>query len=101
VASSGFVPPARAAAGAVEKLTILDDGTVESKTIANAHPVGICGSGLLDTLAELFAHGIMDRTGRFIPDGHPGYMDEFIRACFLPHTDLSLLPSVKFVAEKI
>ena len=26
---------------------------------------------------------------------HPGYMDEFIRANFLPHTDLSLFPSVK------
>jgi uncharacterized 2Fe-2S/4Fe-4S cluster protein (DUF4445 family) len=25
---------------------------------------------------------------------HPGYMDEFIRASFLPHTDLSLFPSV-------
>jgi uncharacterized 2Fe-2S/4Fe-4S cluster protein (DUF4445 family) len=26
---------------------------------------------------------------------HPGYMDEFIRAGFLPHTDLSLFPTVK------
>jgi uncharacterized 2Fe-2S/4Fe-4S cluster protein (DUF4445 family) len=26
---------------------------------------------------------------------HPGYMDEFVRANFLPHTDLSLFPSVK------
>jgi uncharacterized 2Fe-2S/4Fe-4S cluster protein (DUF4445 family) len=25
---------------------------------------------------------------------HPGYMDEFTRARFLPHTDLSLFPSV-------
>ena len=25
---------------------------------------------------------------------HPGYMDEFTRANFLPHTDLSLFPSV-------
>ena len=28
---------------------------------------------------------------------HPKYMDEFIRACFLPHTDLSLFPSVKML----
>jgi len=27
--------------------------------------------------------------------GHPGYMEEFIRAKFLPHTDLSLFPSAK------
>jgi uncharacterized 2Fe-2S/4Fe-4S cluster protein (DUF4445 family) len=32
---------------------------------------------------------------------HSGYMDEFIRACFLPHTDLSLFPSVRFPAEKV
>ena len=25
---------------------------------------------------------------------HPGYMDEFVAACFLPHTDASLFPSV-------
>ncbi|MCD8198273.1 MAG: ASKHA domain-containing protein [Lachnospiraceae bacterium] len=25
----------------------------------------------------------------------PGYMDEFVAACFLPHTDTSLFPSVK------
>ena len=28
---------------------------------------------------------------------HPGYMDEFIRASFLPHTDLSFFPSVRNV----
>jgi uncharacterized 2Fe-2S/4Fe-4S cluster protein (DUF4445 family) len=28
---------------------------------------------------------------------HSGYMDEFVRASFLPHTDLSLFPSVKNV----
>jgi len=28
---------------------------------------------------------------------YPGYMDEFIRANFLPHTDLSLFPSVTSV----
>ena len=30
---------------------------------------------------------------------HPGYMDEFIQAGFLPHTDLSLFPSVSLVAR--
>jgi len=62
----------RAGAGAIEKLTILENGTVEYRTIADKHPVGICGSGLLDTLAGLFTHGIIDRTGRFATDGQPG-----------------------------
>ena len=25
----------------------------------------------------------------------PGYMDSFVAACFLPHTDISLFPSVQ------
>ena len=24
---------------------------------------------------------------------HPGYMDSFVAACFIPHTDRSLFPS--------
>jgi len=67
---SGVKHGMRAGAGAIEKLAILDDGFFELKIIANTHPVGICGSGLLDTLAELFTHGIIDRTGRFKPNGH-------------------------------
>jgi uncharacterized 2Fe-2S/4Fe-4S cluster protein (DUF4445 family) len=228
---SGVRHGMRAGAGAIEKLSILPDGSIEVKTIGNTHPSGLCGSGLLDTLAELFVNGIIDRTGRFKPNGderltegdegpqfqlvpptnehpeivitqpdinnlvrskagvfaaiqvlmeatqtklkdldaiylaggfgnflnvrqavtigmlpdvpiekiqfvgntsiagaktvllsrkaldtaekiaksmtyfdlmsHPGYMDEFIKAGFLPHTDLSLFPSVKLLAEKI
>jgi uncharacterized 2Fe-2S/4Fe-4S cluster protein (DUF4445 family) len=63
---SGVKHGMRAGAGAIEKLSILDDGSIEFKTVGDSHPVGICGSGLLDTLAELFRNGIMDRTGRFI-----------------------------------
>jgi len=69
---SGVKHGMRAGAGAIEKLAILEDGTIEYRTIAEAHPVGICGSGLLDTLAGLFTHGIIDRTGRFSTDEQPG-----------------------------
>jgi len=62
---SGVKHGMRAGAGAIEKLSILDDGSVEFKTIGDTRPAGICGSGLLDTLAELFMNGIIDRTGRF------------------------------------
>ena len=68
---SGVKHGMRAGGGAIEKLTILDDGSIELKTIGQKHPVGICGSGLLDTLAELFTKGIIDRTGRFIDNGQP------------------------------
>lgn len=62
----------RAGNGAIEKLAFAADGSIEYKTIGDAPPVGICGSGLLDTLAALLTEGIIDRTGRFRADGHPG-----------------------------
>jgi len=68
---SGVKHGMRAGGGAIEKLTILDDGSIELKTIGQKHPVGICGSGLLDTLAELFTKGIIDRTGRFKDNSQP------------------------------
>ncbi len=63
---SGVKQGMRASAGAIEKLRITEDGSIESKTIGDTSPIGICGSGLLDTLAQLAEHQIMDRTGRFI-----------------------------------
>ncbi|MHC4864806.1 MAG: ASKHA domain-containing protein, partial [Planctomycetota bacterium] len=68
---SGVKHGMRAGAGAIEKLAILPDGSAEFKTIGNARPAGICGSGLLDTIAELFSNSIIDRTGRFITDSNP------------------------------
>jgi uncharacterized 2Fe-2S/4Fe-4S cluster protein (DUF4445 family) len=66
---SGVKHGMRAGGGAIEKLAILNDGSIEFKTIGDKHPAGICGSGLLDTLAELFTNGIIDRTGRFTASG--------------------------------
>ncbi len=66
---SGVKHGMRAGAGAIEKLNIAPDGSIEFKTSGNTHPAGICGSGLLDTIAELFTSGIIDRTGRFKTNG--------------------------------
>jgi uncharacterized 2Fe-2S/4Fe-4S cluster protein (DUF4445 family) len=67
---SGVRHGMRAGAGAIEKLAIQPDGSCEFRTIGDRHPAGICGSGLLDTLAELFMSGIIDRTGRFRTNGN-------------------------------
>jgi len=53
----------RAAEGAIEHLRLVD-GQVEYQTIGGAPPVGLCGSGILDALAELYQAGIVDRQGR-------------------------------------
>jgi len=56
----------RAAPGAIERVSI-DPNSLEThyRTIEDISPIGICGSGLIDTLAELLKAGIIDTTGRF------------------------------------
>jgi uncharacterized 2Fe-2S/4Fe-4S cluster protein (DUF4445 family) len=55
----------RAAEGAIEGVKIVD-GDVRLTVIGDAEPAGICGSGLVDAVAELVAAGFLDRSGRFV-----------------------------------
>ncbi len=55
----------RAAEGAIEKVVINEK--CEIKTIDDKLPVGICGSGLLDAVAQLVKVGIVDSSGRMLP----------------------------------
>jgi uncharacterized 2Fe-2S/4Fe-4S cluster protein (DUF4445 family) len=50
--------------GAIEALR-LKDGAWEYRTIGDLPPQGICGSGLIDLLAELRRHGLMTPKGVF------------------------------------
>ncbi len=54
--------------GAIGQVHIQADGTVSCQTIGNTSPIGICGSGLVDTLSELLEHGLMDTAGKFTGD---------------------------------
>jgi uncharacterized 2Fe-2S/4Fe-4S cluster protein (DUF4445 family) len=63
----------RAAKGAIERVRI-QGGKIEYQTIDDASPVGICGSGVLDAMAQMYAEGILDRGGR-IQDAHPRVRD--------------------------
>ncbi|MFZ5945610.1 MAG: ASKHA domain-containing protein [Bacillota bacterium] len=54
----------RAAAGAIEALEI--EGDVQLRVIGDMPPKGICGSGLIDAIAELVEIGIVDTSGRMI-----------------------------------
>ena len=57
----------RAAEGAIEVVRIHDDG-LELGVIGDVEPVGMCGSGLVDAVAELVRVGLLDRSGRFVPE---------------------------------
>ena len=50
--------------GAIESIRLTDDG-FEYQTIGRCEPQGICGSGLIDLLAELRRHGRMAPKGMF------------------------------------
>jgi uncharacterized 2Fe-2S/4Fe-4S cluster protein (DUF4445 family) len=57
----------RAADGAIEGVRIVD-GNVELTVIGDVAPVGMCGSGLVDAVAELVGAGMLDHSGRFVLD---------------------------------
>ena len=50
--------------GAIKNIRIVD-GKAEYETIGDKPAVGICGSGLIDLLAELLKNGFVNRMGRF------------------------------------
>jgi len=58
----------RAAPGAIEHVR-LSDGKLEIQTIGGEAPVGICGSGLLDVVAQLRLNNVLDRNGKM--GAHP------------------------------
>ncbi|MCL1812175.1 MAG: ASKHA domain-containing protein [Treponema sp.] len=81
----------RARTGAIERVVIGDTGKPEVYTIGGAPPTGICGSGIISAVAELFRKGIIDQAGKF-PEKNGEYLlcegitisetdiDNFIRA---------------------
>jgi uncharacterized 2Fe-2S/4Fe-4S cluster protein (DUF4445 family) len=57
----------RAAEGAIEGVRI-EDEELALEVIGDVEAVGICGSGLVDAVAELVRAGMLDQSGRFIAD---------------------------------
>ncbi|HSD84780.1 MAG TPA: ASKHA domain-containing protein [Anaerolineae bacterium] len=57
----------RASTGAIEAVRITGEG-IEIKTIGEALAVGVCGSGIVDAIAEMYRAHIIDRRGRVQAD---------------------------------
>jgi len=55
----------RAAPGAIETVRIEDEG-MRVEVIGGVPAVGLCGSGLVDAVAELVRVGLIDASGRFL-----------------------------------
>jgi len=68
----------RAAEGAIDKLVINSD--VEYNVIGDVPPRGLCGTALIDLVAELLRVGAVDKTGRMLwPDEMPGTAPDAIK----------------------
>jgi uncharacterized 2Fe-2S/4Fe-4S cluster protein (DUF4445 family) len=74
----------RAARGAVDYFAIHDNGEVALHVIGEVRPRGICGSGLIDLIAELLRAGAIDGRGWLRPpedsnaDGIPALRDRIV-----------------------
>jgi len=71
----------RAAAGAIERLRI-SDNIIDYLTIDRVRPIGICGSGVLDAVAQLRLAGIVNKSGRML-NNHPRVHDDEARREFI------------------
>ncbi len=73
----------RAKEGAIEKVIINPEKKeVKFFTIGNTPPTGICGSGIIELIAEMFLKGLLTPEGKFNPPAFPERFhkinDEFV-----------------------
>lgn len=68
----------RGAPGAIDSVVIDDE--VHITTIGGKPPIGICGSGLVDAVAQMLDAGIVDETGRMIGTAEARALPEAIAA---------------------
>ena len=57
----------RAADGAIEVISMTPD-SLDLRVIGDAEPAGLCGSGLVDAVASLVSLGLLEGSGRFVPE---------------------------------
>jgi uncharacterized 2Fe-2S/4Fe-4S cluster protein (DUF4445 family) len=80
--------------GAIERIVLGDDGEIDAGVIGDTETLGICGSGLIDLIAELRRTGKMNELGVF-NDGSREYEFEPNRHLTLSRADLSALAQAK------
>jgi len=75
----------RASDGAIEKVFIGEAG-IEVNTIGNAKAIGLCGTGLIDAIAELRKAGVINTGGKMLkPEELPGSVPDAVRNRIIVH----------------
>jgi uncharacterized 2Fe-2S/4Fe-4S cluster protein (DUF4445 family) len=82
--------------GAIEKVRIGDDGSVQAAVIGDGPAEGICGSGLVDLLGELLRTHRINPLGRFEDGEHRFVLElESDSPIFLSESDINELAQAK------
>ncbi|NLP43626.1 MAG: DUF4445 domain-containing protein [Peptococcaceae bacterium] len=68
--------------GAIEKVK-LSGGTVETQVIGSEKARGICGSGIIDAVAEMLKIGVINKKGRLLT------AEEYLEICSTEHKGLA------------
>lgn len=92
----------RAAKGAIERVEIRD--TVKLQTIEKAPPIGICGSGLIDLVAQLLSSGLVNENGNLLTSAEArqqGLPEELCRRLYGQGADKGFLLGDRQDGEKI
>jgi uncharacterized 2Fe-2S/4Fe-4S cluster protein (DUF4445 family) len=91
----------RAAPGAIEKF-VIEEGRLRYNVIGNKTPRGICGTALIDSVAELLRIGVIDSTGRIVsPEECPPGTPDKIREHIIPDTEGSHCDFLLVKGEKL
>lgn len=90
----------RAAAGAIERLRI-SDNIIDYLTIDRVRPIGICGSGVLDAVAQLRLAGIVNKSGRML-NNHPRvHDDEALREFIIVEAEKNESPAITITQKDV
>ena len=81
-----------ATAGAIERVWV-EDGRICYRTVGEEHPQGICGSGLIEALGNFLTAGIIDRSGKVIPNAPGVRQGEY-------HLEIILAPAAETAAGR-
>ncbi len=87
----------KAADGAIESIRLTDALQARYETIGNAPAIGLCGSGMIDALAELHRCGVLNRRGRFEQDA-TGKLKDF---CLVPSSESGTGKAIRISQQDI
>ncbi len=79
----------RASDGAIEKV-LIDNNDMEINTIGNTKPIGLCGTALIDSIAELRKAGVINTNGKLLNrEELPSKIPDFIRKRIISNKKLA------------